>query len=1033
MLNAIFRKSTGFILLIVILCTTGGILATRLPIQLYPQTRRPRVRAVIYHSGISAVDFSNEYADEIESRLLVIEGVDIVEVEYENDKSDFTLTFNWKTDSDAAKSDVESAMRTIMDLLPSEYRDKYDVRYFSGENAGYLMMGISSGQSSPEELYRILKGSVQPRLNRIEDAESVDIYSVEEMNAEVVLRQTDLLAYGLTIADVEAALITGYRPESVGKLEEGDAAYSVRFKRGIDTVFDIGKILVAQEGNVSVRLRDIADITIMYALPERAFVMNGARGIRITASPVDGGNVRKMSRDVLATLKEAKTEGILPDDTTFNMYLDPAEYIDRSIRNVVQAALLGAVLAMLVVLLSLGELRNTLLIGISLPVTLILSFILMYFFRVSLNLISLGGIALAVGMVIDPAIVIMENIHRFRIKESPLQDGGHLKDLIIRAVAQVRAPVIASILTSVLVFLPILFTAPLTNAILGDQAKAVIFALLISMVVALTLIPLIASLVYRTNRKSAGVTPDRGLMTGGLGRFSVTAMGFFIGLYKKTLRGLLTRRWASILFMLFSFGLLAFSILRILPLIPKEIISAPKSDKVVLFFRSPSMDDPEQIVQEIIPLIEARINEIAGQYIEGTYVDVWGRFNRYFINLTSSQHAEEVVARLQETFVSDNKWYYNVMMWDPAQLPLPRTMDLQISVQGDDPIETITLLERIRDLVNGTELYSRVFTDPPTDLSDEISMTARSEVIEGFPEFTESGLLRLIRKILSGTTSVEFEQDQDTIEVAAVYPEAEINGRNTLQNFLVPYKQSALPLKHFFDFNETTGVSGIASENGETIFRVYARMAPGTPSARRSEYEARIREEVETHLTVPAGYSVVFDNPQEELDQAIQSLFIALAASVVLIYVVLAFQFNSLTIPLVILVTVPLGLIGVIFSLFVFKSTLNLNSMLGTILLAGIVVNNAIIMIDFYLKIGSDFSNKIDALVETAGIRFTPIVITMLTTVFGMLPLAIGLGEGSNIIQPLGIAVSGGLLISTVFTLYMVPSILNLIKAGIRE
>jgi HAE1 family hydrophobic/amphiphilic exporter-1 len=153
----------------------------------------------------------------------------------------------------------------------------------------------------------------------------------------------------------------------------------------------------------------------------------------------------------------------------------------------------------------------------------------------------------------------------------------------------------------------------------------------------------------------------------------------------------------------------------------------------------------------------------------------------------------------------------------------------------------------------------------------------------------------------------------------------------------------------------------------------------------------------------------------------------------VLIYVVLAFQFNSLTIPLVILVTVPLGLIGVIFSLFVFKSTLNLNSMLGTILLAGIVVNNAIIMIDFYLKIGSDFSNKIDALVETAGIRFTPIVITMLTTVFGMLPLAIGLGEGSNIIQPLGIAVSGGLLISTVFTLYMVPSILNLIKAGIRE
>jgi len=190
---------------------------------------------------------------------------------------------------------------------------------------------------------------------------------------------------------------------------------------------------------------------------------------------------------------------------------------------------------------------------------------------------------------------------------------------------------------------------------------------------------------------------------------------------------------------------------------------------------------------------------------------------------------------------------------------------------------------------------------------------------------------------------------------------------------------------------------------------------------------------IEANITVPAGYSVVFDNPQEEMEQAIRSLFIALAASVVLVYLVLAFQFNSLAIPLVILVTVPLGFIGVVFSLFIFNSTLNLNSMLGTILLAGIVVNNAIIMIDFYLKIGPNYRNKIEALVETAGIRFTPIVITTLTTVFGMLPLAIGFGEGSNIVQPLGIAVSGGLVVSTLFTLFMVPSILNLMNVKGNE
>ena len=161
--------------------------------------------------------------------------------------------------------------------------------------------------------------------------------------------------------------------------------------------------------------------------------------------------------------------------------------------------------------------------------------------------------------------------------------------------------------------------------------------------------------------------------------------------------------------------------------------------------------------------------------------DVFGRFNRYLINLKSSKNADEVIGELQRVFVSDNTWYYNVMMWDPAQLPLPRTMDLQISVQGDEPMEIVTLLERIRDLVNDTELYSRVFTDPPTNLSDELAMRSRADVIDGFPEFSERSLLRLVRKILSGTASIEYEQDQTTVEVAAVFPESSIQGRDNLE------------------------------------------------------------------------------------------------------------------------------------------------------------------------------------------------------------------------------------------------------------
>ncbi|RLD35113.1 MAG: hypothetical protein DRI73_02970 [Bacteroidetes bacterium] len=680
---------------------------------------------------------------------------------------------------------------------------------------------------------------------------------------------------------------------------------------------------------------------------------------------------------------------------------------------------------MIIVFLTLGQLRNTLLILLSLPVTLILSFILMYVFEISLNLISLGGIALAVGMVVDSSIVVMENIHRFRMDEAPVKDNKHLKDLIIRAVDQVRSPVIASILTSILVFAPISFTAPLTNAILGDQAKAVIFALSISLIVALVLIPIIASVVYKTKKQLADAQ-DKELR--GFQRNSALVMSKLVESYKKVLRQIISRKWLSATVIFISFGLLVFSIFTIFPQIPKEIISPPSSDRVILFFKNAEVSDSEDIINNLLPLMESQIEDELGDYIKDTYAEVRGRFNRLFLNLESTEDADYVLSELQRMFVSDNIWYYNSMMWDPAQLPLPRTMDLQISINGDDEGKLVSLLEETRDLVNESGLYGWTFTEPSTNLSDQLVITSRPEIIDGFSQFSENSLLINIRRILRGTNSVEFEEGNQAVSVSAEYSEEVIGSREKLANFLIPLDQSAVPLKHFFDFSESTGVAGLTSENGERIFRVYSKLTPGTPSTEKLEKELKIKNILEEKLDLPVGYSVVFENSSQELDDSIQSLYISLGIAVILIFLLLAFQFNSLLIPLVILVTVPLGLIGVIFALFVFKSNLSLNALLGTIMLSGIVVNNAIIMIDFYIRILPEYDNKIDALVNTAGLRFAPILITSLTTIFGMLPIAIGIGEGSNIIQPLGIAVSGGLMISTLFTFFVVPSILRFVN-----
>ncbi|THB66737.1 MAG: efflux RND transporter permease subunit, partial [Spirochaetaceae bacterium] len=471
MLKLLFRKEMGVILLFLLLCITGLVLVSFMGIQLYPRTNRPAVTSTITHQGYSALAFSQEYAEMIESQLMAIPGQDRVEVRYGNNQSTFTITFDWNVDSQQGMLDAESAFSQIEARLPSDLAEISKVRFSTGENAGFLIIGIGSPTESAENLYNTAQGILEARMTRVEDVETVEILKVEELRAEIELRQHEMLQYGLVIGDIDTALQQGSNARSIGTLKDGNSQLSVQIIASQSDLLDIGQTIVRETASGIVRLDDVADISIEYAVPDVTFVMEGQRGIQIIATPVDGGNIRNMSNDIIDIVYMARETGELPADTQIHLLLDPAAYINRSIGHVIKAAIIGALLAMMVVFMALGKIRNTLLIGISLPVTMVLSFIPLYLMDISLNLISLGGMALAVGMIVDSAIVVIENIHRFRVEENYTPgDRKHLQDLIVRAVRQVRSPVIASTLTSVLVFLPISFTAPLTNAILGEQS-----------------------------------------------------------------------------------------------------------------------------------------------------------------------------------------------------------------------------------------------------------------------------------------------------------------------------------------------------------------------------------------------------------------------------------------------------------------------------------------------------------------------------------------------------------------------------------
>jgi hydrophobic/amphiphilic exporter-1 (mainly G- bacteria), HAE1 family len=1021
MLRLIFKKPVGFMLLTALLCALGLYLASLLPVLMYPQTRRPLVTVRIAHSGISAIDFHENFSERIEPGLRALEGVELTEASYAADASAFTLTFGWEVKGDDALAAVQEAMASINSGLPAELRDSYTIRFREGENAGFVVMGVNSASTSPEQLMGYLKRNVEPRLRAIRDVQEFGIYGLEELRVRVTLDQLALLSYGIGISEVNAAFQLSGTPQAVGTLREGGERYGVRLIAEARSLATLSRMEIARVGDSIIRLEDVAELEIRYALPSRVFLIGDKPAIQVNLTPVEGGNLNRLTDELIAVMRSAKEEALIPEDTSYELYVDPAKYIKRSIGQVVNAALIGGALAIIIIFLILGEIRNTLVIALSLPLSIALSFLPMYFMGVSLNLISLGGFALAVGMIVDSTIVVMENIHRWRHEDRRSQEPRHWAHVVMDATRQVRAPVLASTLTSVLVFLPLSFTAPLANAILGNQAMTVVFALLASLAVSLTVVPLVAYLLFKGPKARR---LDRGEPTG-YARYADRASGAVIAGYKRVLEYIIGRPARAAIFLAITFSAMAGFIALFLPSIPKEIMSKPQSDRVVLFFRHEETTDTLEVVENLMPDLRERLDVALSGLSYRSFANVSGRMNQLLVDFEDPSAAGEAIGRLEAAFPSEGLWYFNIQSWDPAALPLPQVFDLRVSVSGPDAAQKVRILDDIQRLLNESKLYGRIFLRPSPALARELILKPRDEVLGGFPGLSASGLGTTLRRALGGTASITLSDGNYDVSVSARFPDTDIDSRDKLARYLIPWRGQYVPIRHFFDFQEKSTVSQVYAVDGELAFRLFATASGGVSDAERAGLAAQAKTLIQERLELPDGYSYAFDNPRAEIDGAIGSLFIAMAVSVALIYLLLCFQFNSLWLPLVILVSIPLGFVGVTLSLYAFGSTLNLNSLLGTILLGGIVVNNAIIMIDFYLATRSEYADHRSALVATAGLRFKPILITTLTTIFGMLPIAIGYGSGASILQPLGIAVTGGLVVSTFVTLFAVPAILS--------
>jgi len=1003
------------------LALAGIFCGFSLPISLFPNSTKPEITVKIPYGNLTPEEFLNSYGRELEYLLRqTVAGKSEVEkmtASYQRREVEYELEFKWGGDPKVAENEVLNRTNSFASRLPEESRDGVQV-WLENENGGFFAASFYSSVRSLDSLHEILEPVLLPKANQVRDASQPELFNPTRKEIRVELNPEVMASLRLMPSDVDAALALVLKSYAGGSVTTDSRVYFVEMPRLPTKIEDLGRIPVKTGTGRWVHLSDIARIDFgPKTADSRSFKTSGASSLILFATPRPGGNVKKMSEELIKVIEDAKPS--LPKDVEYKILVDPSEFIRSAITNVVHEVVIAALLAVFVLFLFIGSLRNVVTAAIEIPLSMVLAFILMRFFGINLNLISLGGLALSAGMNVDASVVVMENIFRkFEGKSSTLSWGEKVR-LIGEAVSEVRIAVIASTIASLVVFLPLVFTSGLSFAILGDLAMAVIFSHGFSALVALILVPTIRLQLMGTENKLPAPPIEK-------------QMSWLENHYESWLTRFIQHS-RSLLFGLLGVGLaLLAAVFLILPRLPKEIVAIPDTDWIFLNIRTQGntlLRQMEVTTEEI----EGRVLKEFGEKILYTFTQVNGLNQATIMSrLKTKSEMQSVWDQMEKGYTNTPFTKFRVGPWNPSELPIPDPPHLRVSLHAPDAALRADLTKEISDLLQEQGLYPRVWSTPNVDADASIKIEAHLDQWEALGKadsnILPSALADIARVATSGRRTGFFPWKHEIVPVMLKFPRHYIEAPEDLASLPIGVGDRIVPLKALASVTVTRGLPTIYRENDQELNLIEAKL--DRSEANQAEKIAHKADGLITAWKQKKGSTLAdanvvlsIEDPNKDLSEAIDQLKIAVILSILLIFFVLTFQFGSISESLLVLVSVPLGFLGVLLSLFVFRSTLSLNSILGVILLNGISVANSILLVDFTKRLYAEGNSARAAAVQSAKMRLRPILITSLTTILGMLPIAIGMGEGGRILQPLGIAVSGGLWVSMLLTLFLVPAL----------
>lgn len=994
-------------------CLLGVISYNKLGTDLFPDLKNPALYIELEAGERPPEEIEKQFVKQIESTAARQEGVKQVSSSSKVGGATITVEYDWDQDMDAAFLDLQRSMSQIgqNEEITSLNVSRYDA------NATPVMTIAMSHQEITDmnELRKIAENYMRSEFVRLEGVADIQLNGQEEAYVEIKTDSYMLDAFDLTAESIASKIEGLNRNVSGGTIVNDEIQYSIKGVNLLESLEDISNIIVAfktptisensenaaTSTNVKapIYLKDVAQVELRNKEPKNLARYNGERCLSLSIYKENKYNTVQAVENITQKLEELKKS--MPG-YEFHIISNQGDFIGASIGEVKDSAIMGVLLAMVVLYVFLRRINTTLIVSISIPVSIIATFNLMYFNGLTINIMTLGGLALGAGMLIDNAIVVMENIYR------NLENGLSPKEAAIKGTSEVAGAITSSTLTTIVVFLPIVYIQGAAGELFKEQAWTVSFSLLSSLFVAILLMPMLASKYINSS-------------SGNKESVQIKGYGRFVG-------KLLKRRYIVVITALI---LVVFSYMLV-PLLKMEFMPKAESKEFSTFVTL-EPGSRLQSTDNATATIETMITELAGEDLEWIFTQIGpsNTENQAGSGNLKEENQAEIKARLKGDSHLDadaiiNQLNHNYVIPDGIEISFEKEQSALQSILGNNeaPVvievkgEELELIEELCDEVKEKISSITGVYDVRTSMekgAPEIDITI-DRLKSGIYGVDISSVASQVKSKLNGTTANTFESEGEPIDIEIRVPEVSLA---ELQNVEIVQGDKKYRLGEIAEVSITTAPKEISRKNQSRIGKVTAMLEKdytlsGVTPAINSQLE---------NIQFPAKYSAKITGEEEKRAESFNGLSFALLLSIVLVYMVMASQFESLRHPFTILLTIPLAGVGCIYAFLLAGASLNMMAFIGIIMLAGIAVNNSILLVDATNKLKEEGYTLTEALQAAAQQRIRPIIMTSLTTILALLPMCFGFGEGASLRSPMALAVIGGLFTSTIMTLVVIPCV----------